>query len=348
MAKSKQQPVVKAAPSPVPKAASSSPPAPPPSPLPIAHYIPRLPLQLIALLFACFASSSTVIKDQSIVGPARLVAALTQDPLAVLPLICGLAAIVQTWFGHWARSCRNDALKARKAAKDGEKTAEAAPVKESLGFKGSFGAMWDRAMKGEAPHQTMWKKARSKKSAGEAMGGFDTRFVPQAAMVTFGGALVFHAISVLLGAPHFSNFTETFLNALLLSVLAVLPLSIAIPPLSSLPERYTWLRLFSSISADDDLEFALLAPAVGAILGSWCGAIPIPLDWDRPWQKYPTTLVLGSLLGHAAGSLVSLAVTGYRAAVRGAADVLREVEEKEREKREVERRSVQKVAGRRR
>ena len=24
--------------------------------------------------------------------------------------------------------------------------------------------------------------------------------------------------------------------------------------------------------------------AVGAVLGSWTGAFPIALDWERPWQ----------------------------------------------------------------
>ena len=32
-------------------------------------------------------------------------------------------------------------------------------------------------------------------------------------------------------------------------------------------------------------------------VGSWLGAIPIPLDWDRDWQAWPITIVTGSYLG---------------------------------------------------
>ncbi|KAK4048588.1 Glycosylphosphatidylinositol (GPI) anchor assembly protein [Microbotryomycetes sp. JL221] len=56
--------------------------------------------------------------------------------------------------------------------------------------------------------------------------------------------------------------------------------AIAVP----LSDRYTWLRMFSSVAPASQLEFALLSPALGAVIGCWAGAAPIPLDWDRPWQ----------------------------------------------------------------
>ncbi|BGP14427.1 hypothetical protein JCM10213_004550 [Rhodosporidiobolus nylandii] len=308
----------------------------PSSPLPFGHYLPRLPLQLIALLFSIFAASSHV--DDRIIGISRVVTALSTDPLAVLPVACGLAALVQTWFGYWVRSCRNEAKKAaEKAAKGGDAVEdEQVPQKKGRGFKASFGDMWDRAMKGEAPHQTMWKRAQQKKKPGQGLGGIDTRFVPQAVMVTLGATLVFHAAAVLLGAPLFSHFTETFLTSLLLSILSITPLSIAIPPFNSTNERYVWLRLFSNFSPLDDLEFAVFAPALGAIIGCWLGAVPIPLDWDRPWQKWPTTCVLGALFGYAAGAVVSLAVTGYRAMLAVSADVVREAKELEEQQKQKE------------
>ena len=39
----------------------------------------------------------------------------------------------------------------------------------------------------------------------------------------------------------------------------------------------------------------------GALIGLWLGAIPIPLDWDRPWQRWPITCVVGTLIGHFIG-----------------------------------------------
>ena len=41
--------------------------------------------------------------------------------------------------------------------------------------------------------------------------------------------------------------------------------------------------------------------AKGALAGLYLGAIPIPLDWDRPWQEWPTTCVVGTLVGHVLG-----------------------------------------------
>lgn len=178
------------------------------------------------------------------------------------------------------------------------------------------------------------------------------------------------------------------------------PLAIAVPPFQSTADGYIWLRLLSTLLSvrpsslsllDDppqktklarrhffffcffvvpsenrpanDLEFALFAPAVGAVTGCWSGAVPIPLDWDRPWQvrhsprapfhsfimhagaaerrpdfgaslsrtrtfaqKYPTTCIVGAIAGHAAGSVVSLGIVSYRAAVRAASRALKERE----------------------
>jgi phosphatidylinositol glycan class F len=81
------------------------------------------------------------------------------------------------------------------------------------------------------------------------------------------------------------------------------------------------------------MERALVYPIVGTLVGAWAGAIPIPLDWDRPWQvsrvlqschlslvsavtrghlvdciqSYPLTLAFASLLGFIAGNYVSWA-----------------------------------------
>ncbi|KAH8027608.1 hypothetical protein HPB51_007158 [Rhipicephalus microplus] len=34
----------------------------------------------------------------------------------------------------------------------------------------------------------------------------------------------------------------------------------------------------------------------GALFGAWIGAVALVLDWDRPWQQWPTPCVVGSLL----------------------------------------------------
>jgi hypothetical protein len=45
-------------------------------------------------------------------------------------------------------------------------------------------------------------------------------------------------------------------------------------------------------------EMLLYYQIIGINIGAWCGALPIPLDWDRPWQKWPTTLCIGSVSGY--------------------------------------------------
>lgn len=63
--------------------------------------------------------------------------------------------------------------------------------------------------------------------------------------------------------------------------------------------------------------------ALGALVGAWIGAIPIPLDWyvetckaaqhqcreansgrDREWQKWPITIITGAYIGYAVGKMV--------------------------------------------
>jgi phosphatidylinositol glycan class F len=41
---------------------------------------------------------------------------------------------------------------------------------------------------------------------------------------------------------------------------------------------------------------------LGAVLGAWLGAVPIPLDWDRDWQRWPVTILVGLYVGHCVGA----------------------------------------------
>ncbi|BGP38421.1 hypothetical protein JCM10450v2_002366 [Rhodotorula kratochvilovae] len=298
-----------------PHAAAAAPSSPPADPLVFAHYLPRVPLQLFAAAFALVAAATP--QGKHLPALDRVVAALVHDPLGTLPFVCAALAAIQTWFGYWARTCR---INAQRVAEGKGKPVEPPKPRERKSFRGSLGAVWNNAFGGEAPAQALWKKQAQAKSA---VAGLDTSFVPQAVSVTLAGAFAIHVCAVLLGAPLTANTTSTFLLSLLVSILAFLPLAIALPP-SGTQERYIWLRLFSSLSTTTDLELALLAPALGALGGAWAGAIPIPLDWDRPWQQYPTTPVLGALAGHAVASLAVLAVVGYRRAVSAAVDVLAE------------------------
>lgn len=41
------------------------------------------------------------------------------------------------------------------------------------------------------------------------------------------------------------------------------------------------------------------------MVGGWFGAVPIALDWDREWQKWPCTVVWGVVLGWTLGRLLT-------------------------------------------
>lgn len=66
----------------------------------------------------------------------------------------------------------------------------------------------------------------------------------------------------------------------MVSILSLTPILLAIPFDKDI-EVYKRLGLFEF---KNELEFALVAPALGSIIGCWLGVIAIPLDWDRDWQ----------------------------------------------------------------
>ncbi|ORY88759.1 GPI biosynthesis protein family Pig-F-domain-containing protein [Leucosporidium creatinivorum] len=282
----------------------------PPSPLPLQHYAARVPLQLAAIVFCLYSSADKELLPLG-TSTERVLESLIQDPTAFLITACTSILVVQFWFGHWARGLRKEA---EKLEKEGPPKVQEKPVqtekKEQKGFTGTIKDMVTKTLKGEAPHKKMVKTTKDGKKTTPI--DLDFKHLMPATITTGGVALVLHACAVLLGAPLLDRIPHTFLLSLLVSVLAITPLAITIP----IHERYVWQRLFSSVDPSNDLEVALLAPALGAIVGCWAGAIPIPLDWDRPWQAWPTTCVLGAVGGHAIGSLASLAICSYNATRR--------------------------------
>ncbi|KAK4698777.1 GPI ethanolamine phosphate transferase 2/3 subunit F, partial [Phenoliferia sp. Uapishka_3] len=259
-------------------------------PFPIQHYISRVAMQTGGILFTLIqaANSCSPVK---IATPSAAISVLVEEPVSVLLVSIAGLGFVQAWFGNWARNTRRTEM-----GLDKKKEVEAGEVKPKVGFWGAWKVMSNDALKGKAPHRNFGKKGA------KPVFDLDFSFLGPASLVTLAAAGVLHIFAVLLGAPLFSRIPETFLLSMLVAILAIGPIAVAVGP----TERYVWLRLFSAASPANDLELALLAPAIGTLLGCWAGAIPIPLDWDRPWQSWPTTSVVGCVLGHIAGSAVAL------------------------------------------
>ena len=106
-----------------------------------------------------------------------------------------------------------------------------------------------------------------------------------------------YVLFVLFGAPFLDHTPHTLLCAAHFALLALFPL------FYSRGVDSQALVAVAGASAPLDEVFGGL---VGAVLGAWLGAVPIPLDWDREWQKWPVTILVGMY----AGSLLFSVVAG--------------------------------------
>lgn len=106
---------------------------------------------------------------------------------------------------------------------------------------------------------------------------------------------ILFSIQILFGAPITTHLPHTLLSSAHIALLAIFPL-IYVHGLDS----NKWQEAASWHSPIDEVFGA----AVGAFLGAWLGAVPIPLDWDREWQKWPVTIVTGAYGGYLIGKVL--------------------------------------------
>jgi len=114
--------------------------------------------------------------------------------------------------------------------------------------------------------------------------------------------LLFHTIIILFGAPVIQSASETFHLSCLLTVTSTLPCVCTIGPSIDL-----WTKTWASYckSREFTREFSVLVVSVCSVAGAWLGAFPIPLDWDRPWQIWPVSCLIGTAIGHCAGLIIA-------------------------------------------
>jgi len=104
-----------------------------------------------------------------------------------------------------------------------------------------------------------------------------------------------YTLLILFGAPLTTHHPHTLLLALHLALLTT-PHLFYVYGL----DATAWLRI-ASLQLPVDEVYGM---TLGACVGTWLGAIPIPLDWDREWQKWPVTVVVGMYGGVVVGKLV--------------------------------------------
>jgi GPI ethanolamine phosphate transferase 2/3 subunit F len=102
-----------------------------------------------------------------------------------------------------------------------------------------------------------------------------------------------HGLFVLFGAPFLDHAAHTFFCAAHFCLLALFPIFYA--------RGVDGQAMVAAAGAYAPLD-ETFGGAVGAALGAWLGAVPIPLDWDRDWQQWPITIVVGIYLGYIVGA----------------------------------------------
>ncbi|KAI0372354.1 PIG-F-domain-containing protein [Pilatotrama ljubarskyi] len=238
-----------------------------------------LPTTPVSLLSKGFPISSEYAEER----PRRdVVELLTENPARTVAWMCAGAFILQSWWASWVNTWSWE-LRGQSGRKDGAPPDSAEVAKQKLERRDS--------------------------------GNQRVAALVKAAALTLAASALFHCMTVLFGAPLISQVFQTYVMSLLLATLTVLPPAYTLGPPSlgsdspSLVSWFTWVRLFAELSPRNPIERALVFPAVGAVIGSWAGAIPIGLDWERPWQAWPLTPAFGAVGGYIVGSLVALLVS---------------------------------------
>ncbi|KAK2744816.1 Glycosylphosphatidylinositol (GPI) anchor assembly protein [Myotisia sp. PD_48] len=121
---------------------------------------------------------------------------------------------------------------------------------------------------------------------------------------------------VLFGAPCTTHIPHTILCAAHMAVLAGTALVYVHGT-----DGDVWREIWGFARPLDSVWGA----TVGMVLGAWFGAVPIPLDWDRPWQAYPITIITGAYVGYVVGSWLARTPLLYGKRIQfAAADNVRE------------------------
>lgn len=98
------------------------------------------------------------------------------------------------------------------------------------------------------------------------------------------------------GAPVLTDHLKTGAFVTGLCLQSIIPII-----LNDSPDLSQAIGIFQTKEIDP-LKQLLKRNALCAFGGAWIGALPIPLDWDRPWQPWPLTCATGcfaaSLLAH--------------------------------------------------
>lgn len=130
--------------------------------------------------------------------------------------------------------------------------------------------------------------------------------------------LLYAVACILMGAPLHTNYEQTFTLSLMLTVLTILPIGLFLGPTGLLDYLFYDTAEMSSRNEIALLDY-LRYNAVAALLGTWCGSVVAPLDWDRDWQTYPIPNMLSGLMGFGLANTHMLLLTAFDMTKKGMA-----------------------------
>ncbi|KZF23567.1 hypothetical protein L228DRAFT_246361 [Xylona heveae TC161] len=145
---------------------------------------------------------------------------------------------------------------------------------------------------GASTGNTRRKTQQGSKSDGRGLGTrISTSLLATILSLALGTPLL-TIILVFFGAPVTTHSAHTLLCAAHMALLAGIPLVHAHGV-----DTGAWRDVAAALMTLDEP----FGGAVGVAVGAWLGAVPIPLDWDREWQKWPVTILTGAYIGYAVG-----------------------------------------------
>lgn len=126
-------------------------------------------------------------------------------------------------------------------------------------------------------------------------------------MLCMFSTIIFDILEVCAGAPFFESQSRTVSLAIMLTILTVLS-----PCLTIGYDKTIDLFLNISTFSEERMYNRMIINVCGTLIGTWLGAVVIPLDWDRPWQVWPIPCYFSGLLGNMIGNLINILPINYK------------------------------------
>ena len=123
-------------------------------------------------------------------------------------------------------------------------------------------------------------------------------------LVGFLLSIAYYIVIILFGAPVMAHHEETTMLTITLTSLTFIPASLHLG-VDGAVEILTGMQSQKGNVLVDAIRTNIQA----TLLGTWLGAFVIPLDWDRPWQVWPISCVMGALLGYTVAHFITLVKT---------------------------------------